>query len=44
VRIAYIIMALIAMVMDAVSISETSVYFYEDTRRNIPEGYHLQYE
>jgi hypothetical protein len=28
--------------MEAVSISETSVNFYETTRRNIPQDSHLQ--
>jgi hypothetical protein len=27
--------------MEAVSTSETSVNFYETTRRSIPDGYHL---
>jgi hypothetical protein len=31
----------IALMMEAVSTSETSVNFYETTRRNIPEGCHL---
>jgi hypothetical protein len=29
------------MMMDAVSISETSVNFYQTTQRNIPEDSHL---
>jgi hypothetical protein len=33
---------LIALMMEAVSISETSVNFYETTWRNIAEGYHHQ--
>jgi hypothetical protein len=33
---------LIALMMEAVSISETSVNFYQTTRRNIPEDSHLQ--
>jgi hypothetical protein len=33
-----------AMMMVAVSISETSVNFYETIRRNIPEDSHLQKE
>jgi hypothetical protein len=32
----------IALMMDAVSTSETSVNFYQTTRRNIPENSHLQ--
>jgi hypothetical protein len=32
----------IALTMEAVNTSETSVNFYETTRRNIPEGYHLR--
>jgi hypothetical protein len=32
----------IALMMDAVRTSETSVYFNETTRRYIPEGCHLQ--
>jgi hypothetical protein len=32
----------IALIMEAVSTSETSVNFYEITRRNIPEDSHLQ--
>jgi hypothetical protein len=31
-----------AMMMEAVRISETSVYNNEATRRSIPEGYHLK--
>jgi hypothetical protein len=31
----------IALIMEIVHISETSVYLYETTRRNIPEGCHL---
>jgi hypothetical protein len=31
-----------ALMMEAVRTSETSVYFYETTRRNIPEGCDLQ--
>jgi hypothetical protein len=31
----------VALMMEAVSISETSVNFYETTRRNIPEDSHL---
>jgi hypothetical protein len=27
--------------MEAIGISETSVYLYETTRRNLPEGCHL---
>jgi hypothetical protein len=33
---------LIALVMKAVSISETSVSFYQTTRRNIPEDSHFR--
>jgi hypothetical protein len=33
--------AMIAMMMEAVGTSETSVNLYETTWRNIPEGYHL---
>jgi hypothetical protein len=32
---------LITLLMEAVSTSETSVYFYTTTQRNIPEGCHL---
>jgi hypothetical protein len=32
---------LFALMMEAVRSSETSVNFYETTRRNIPEGWHL---
>jgi hypothetical protein len=32
---------LIALMMEEVSTSETSVNFYETTRRNIPEGCRL---
>jgi hypothetical protein len=32
---------LIALMMEAVSTSETPVNFYETTRRNIPEDNHL---
>jgi len=32
----------IALIMEAVCISETSVYFCETTRRYIPEGYYFQ--
>jgi hypothetical protein len=32
---------IIALMMEAVSTSETSVYFYETTKRNIPEDCHL---
>jgi hypothetical protein len=31
----------IALMMEAVCTSETSVYYNETTRRSIPEGYHL---
>jgi hypothetical protein len=31
----------VALMIDAISISETSVYFYETTRRYISESYHL---
>jgi hypothetical protein len=31
-----------ALMMEAAIISETSVNFYETTRRNIPEGCHLR--
>jgi hypothetical protein len=34
-------MAIIALMMDAVSSSETSVNFYENTWRSIPEGSNL---
>jgi hypothetical protein len=34
---------IIALMMEAVHTSETSVYFNETTRRYIPEGCHLQY-
>jgi hypothetical protein len=33
--------AMIALMMEAVSTSETSVNFYETTWRNIPEDSHL---
>jgi hypothetical protein len=33
---------LIALMMEAVSTSETSVNFYETTWRDIPEGCHIQ--
>jgi hypothetical protein len=33
---------LLALMMEAVRTSETSVNFYETTRRNIPEDGHLQ--
>jgi hypothetical protein len=33
--------ALIALMMKAISTSETSVNFYRTTRRNIPEDSHL---
>jgi hypothetical protein len=32
---------IIALMMEAVSTSETSVNFYQTTRRNIPEDSHL---
>jgi hypothetical protein len=32
----------IAVMMEAVSTSETSVNFYQTTRRNIPEDSHLR--
>jgi hypothetical protein len=32
----------ISLMMEAVSISETSVNFYETARRNIPENSHLR--
>jgi hypothetical protein len=31
----------IALMMEAVRTSESSVNFYETTRRHVPEGYHL---
>jgi hypothetical protein len=31
----------IALMMEAVRMSETSMYLKETTRRHIPEGYHL---
>jgi hypothetical protein len=34
--------SLIALMMEAASISESSVNFYQTTRRNIPEDSHLQ--
>jgi hypothetical protein len=34
-------LAIIALMTEAVSISETSVNFYQTTRRNIPEDIHL---
>jgi hypothetical protein len=33
----------IALMMEAVRTSETSVYFNETTWRYIPEGYHIYY-
>jgi hypothetical protein len=36
-----IIRAMIALMMEAASTSETSVNFYQNTRRNIPEGSYL---
>jgi hypothetical protein len=33
----------IALIMEAVSTSETSVYYSETTGRNIPEGSNLQF-
>jgi hypothetical protein len=38
---AFIIRALIVLMMEAVGMSETSVNFYEATRHSIPEGCHL---
>jgi hypothetical protein len=35
--------SLIALMMEAVSTSETVVNFYQPTRRNIPEDIHLQF-
>jgi hypothetical protein len=35
-------MTLIALMIEAVSTSETSVNFYQTTRRNIPEDSNLQ--
>jgi hypothetical protein len=35
--------ASIALIMEAVRISETSIYFNETTRRFIPEGCHRQH-
>jgi hypothetical protein len=32
-----------ALMMEAVSISEMSVHFYQTTRSNIPEDNHLQF-
>jgi hypothetical protein len=32
----------LALLMDSLRTSETSVYFNDSTQRNIPEGYHLQ--
>jgi hypothetical protein len=34
-------LAMIALMMEAASTSETSVNFYQTTRRNIPEDNHL---
>jgi hypothetical protein len=42
VRTASIIRAHIVLMMEAVRTSETLVNFYETTRRNIPEGCHLE--
>jgi hypothetical protein len=35
---------LIALMMEAEGTSKTSINFYQTTRRNIPEGCHLQTE
>jgi hypothetical protein len=32
---------LIALLIEVVSISETSVNFYETAQRNVPENYHI---
>jgi hypothetical protein len=37
-----VVVWLIALMMEAVSTSETSVNFYQTTRRNNPEDSHLQ--
>jgi hypothetical protein len=37
-----IVRAVIALVMDAVRTSETTLYFYETARRHLPESCHLQ--
>jgi hypothetical protein len=34
--------SVIALMMEAVRASETSIYFYDTARRHIPEGCHLQ--
>jgi hypothetical protein len=41
--IAFITRAMIALMIKAASTSETSVKFYQTTRRNNPEDSHLQY-
>jgi len=38
---AYIIRVIITLMMEAVNMSEMSVYFYETTWYNIPEGCHV---
>jgi hypothetical protein len=40
---ASIIRAITALMMEAASISETSVSFYQTARRNIPEESHLHF-
>jgi hypothetical protein len=37
-----VLVALIALMMEAASISKTSISFYQTTRRNNPEDRHLQ--
>jgi hypothetical protein len=39
-----IIRAAIALMVEAAGTSETSVNFYQTTRRNIPENSHVQFE
>jgi hypothetical protein len=38
----FIVRAIIALMVEAVSTSKTSVNFYDTTRRNIPEDSHLR--
>jgi hypothetical protein len=36
------IIMIIDLMMEAIRISETSVYFYETKRRHVPDGCHVQ--
>jgi hypothetical protein len=40
-KMAVVVKAMNALMMEAVRTSETSIYFNETTRRYIPEGCHL---